>query len=223
MNISAIVYPLAAIPTRIALENKDWSKAANLSVSPSSIDWKNYPWHNAIIHFGRALGAANTNDFSSAQNEIDILKQLKTDLVGMKNPTSSIQIDQIEIQIKASQAWLNFNKGNQEEGLTLMRQAADMESKTSKHPVTPGDVIPADELLGEMLLKMNKYVEALSAFEKDLLAHPNRFNGIYGAAIAAKKSGDNKKARVYFEELLKLTESVKSKRSEIQEAKKYLS
>lgn len=223
MNMSAAVYPLAAIPTRIALENKDWPAAAKLCHQASSIEWKNYPWHNAIIHFGRALGAAHTQDFEKAENEIEKLKQLKLDLVNINDPTTSNQIDQILIQVKAAEAWLIFKRNNQEEGLTLMKEAAKMESKTSKHPVTPGDVLPADELLGDMLLEMNKYSEALDAYEKNLQAHPNRFNGVYGAALAAKNSGNEKEAKRYFENLLKLTISVKSDRSEISEAKKYLS
>ena len=73
-----------------------------------------------------------------------------------------------------------------------------MESKTSKHPVTPGDVLPSDELLGDMLMEANKYVKALEAYETNLKAHPNRFNGIYGAAMAAKQSGNKEKAIFVF-------------------------
>ena len=223
MNMTAIVYALSAIPTRLALENKDWSAAAQLSHQTTSIEWKKYPWYNAIIHFGRALGAAHTKDFEAAENEIATLKQLKIDLVNMNDPTSTNQIDQIMIQIKTAQAWLSFKRDNQEKGLALMKEAAEMESKTSKHPVTPGDVLPADELLGDMLLEMNKNSEALKAYENNLQAHPNRYNGIYGAAIAAKNSGNEKEAKKYFENLIKLTSSIESDRPEIAEAKKYLS
>ena len=223
MTLSAAAYPVVAIPTRIALENKNWSEAAKLSLHSVSIDWKNYPWQKAILHFGRALGAAHIHDFNAAENEIESLKQLKLDLVNMKDPTTSNEIDQISIQIKTAEAWLSFKRDNQEEGLALMKEAAEMESKTSKPPVTPGDVLPADELLGDMLLKMNKYFEALEAYEKNLQVHPNRFNGVDGAALAAKHSGNEKEAKRYFENLLKLTVSVESNRPEISEAKSFLS
>ena len=49
-----------------------------------------------------------------------------------------------------------------------------------------------------------------------------RFNGIYGAAIAAKGTGDEKKAIMYFEMLLKLTENTNSDRPEIEEAKEFI-
>ena len=55
-----------------------------------------------------------------------------------------------------------------------------------KHPVTPGAVIPARELLGELLLEMNKPSLALEAFQLDLKNNPNRRNGLNGVAIAAR-------------------------------------
>lgn len=222
MNITAATYPLASIPTRIALENKNWEAAARLELHGTTVQWENFPWQNAILHFGRALGAAHTQDFAAAEKEIEILKQLRLNLINKNDPTTSNQIDQIMIQIRSAEAWLSFIQGDQEEGLVLMREAAQMEGKTSKHPVTPGDVIPADELLGDMLLKMNRSDEALEAYEKDLKAHPNRFNGVYGAAMAAKNGGKKKEAAKYFEHLLELSMSNDSDRPERLEAQKYL-
>ena len=222
LNITAATYPLASIPTRIALENKDWDAAARLELHGTSIDWENFPWQNAILHFGRALGAAHTQDFAAAEKEVEILKQLRVDLMSKNDATTSNQVDQIMIQIVTAEAWLRFISGDQVEGLELMREAAQMEGKTSKHPVTPGDVIPAVELLGDMLLSMNRADEALVAYEKDLNAHPNRFNGIYGAALAAKNCGREKEAAKYFGELLSLCMSNNSDRPERLEAQKYL-
>ena len=113
-------------------------------------------------------------------------------------------------------------KENNEEALVLMKLAADLESKTSKHPVTPGEVLPADELLGDMLLLLNKPKEALIAYEENLEGHPNRFNGLYGAAIAANQSGNKDKALLYFKQLLKLTENVNSDRPELKVAKEFV-
>jgi len=100
-----------------------------------------------------------------------------------------------------------------------MQEATEIERHTSKHPVTPGEVLPAIELLGDMLLELNKPAEALAAYEENLIGHPNRFNGIYGAAIASKQSGDLEKAALYFNQLIELAKDVKSERPEIKEAK----
>lgn len=133
-----------------------------------------------------------------------------------------MQIEQVAIQIKTAKAWLAFKKGNKKEGLALMKEAAIMESKTSKHPVTPGDVLPAIELYGDMLMEALNYPEALKVYESNLKLHPNRFNGIYGVAKAAEKSGNTEKAISYFKKLLELTKGSNSNRKELGEAKKYL-
>ncbi|PHR72821.1 MAG: hypothetical protein COA67_03735, partial [Lutibacter sp.] len=60
-------------------------------------------------------------------------------------------------------------------------------------------------------------------YEINLLGHPNRFNGLYGAAVAAKKSGNKEKAAHYFQQLIDLTNGIESNRPELVEAKKYIS
>ena len=71
-----------------------------------------------------------------------------------------------------------------------MTSAADMEDATEKHPVTPCAVIPARELLGELLLEMNKPELAREAFELDLKIHPHRLNGLQGLAKASQRAGN---------------------------------
>lgn len=215
-------YPITSIPSRLALENKDWKRAAALELPEINLDWNNFPWQEAILHFSKALGAAHSNNFKSAENEIETLKILKQNLVDQNKSTNALQVEQIAIQIKTSEAWLTFKKGNTEEGLILMKEAAIMESKTSKHPVTPGDVLPADELYGDMLMETQNYPEALTAYEANLKTHPNRFNGIYGAALAAKNSENIEKAASYFNQLIELTKDSNSDRKELDEAKIYL-
>jgi tetratricopeptide (TPR) repeat protein len=73
-----------------------------------------------------------------------------------------------------------------------------------------------------MLLALNRPKEALVAYEENLKKHPERFNGIYGAAIAAKQSGNQEKAGYYFEQLIELTKNSNSSRPEVMEAKKFI-
>ncbi len=220
-NITAAIYPVTAIPARLALENKNWKLASKLELQEIGLNWQEFPWQKAILHFARALGAAHMSDFVSVENEIDTLQKLKQNLIDFNDLTKSIQIKQVAIQIKTAEAWLSFKRGNQAEGLKLMKEASMMENKTSKHPVTPGDVLPSDELLGDMLMEANKYAEALEVYETNLNAHPNRFNGIYGAAMAAKQSENKEKAVLYFEQLIELGENSNSDRLEILEAKEF--
>ncbi|MBK5278920.1 MAG: hypothetical protein JJE09_08665, partial [Bacteroidia bacterium] len=108
------------------------------------------------------------------------------------------------IQIKTSEGWIKLYEGNKAEALTLMNDAADMEDSTEKHPVTPGEVIPARELLGDMYLEIGEPVKALEAYQADLRRHPNRFNGLYGAGLAAEKSDNIKGAIHYYSQLLSI-------------------
>ena len=218
-NLSAISYPFAAIPVRIALENKQWEEAANLELHDSEIEWDKFPWQKSIVHYARALGATHIKDFESAEKEIDTLQALRQVLI---NRDKKYYANQVMIEIKSSQAWLSFAEGNQEKAISLMKEAADMENNTQKHGVTPGEVLPSTELLGDMFLAINKPQEALNAYKLNLKARPNRFNSIYGAAISAKRIGDDEKARQYFETLLTLTEGTNSDRPEIEEAKSFL-
>jgi hypothetical protein len=102
-----------------------------------------------------------------------------------------------------------------------MKIAAKLESETSKHHLTPREVSPTDKLLGDMLLALDQPKDTLVAYEENLKGHPNRFNGLYGAAIAVKKSGNRKKT-LYYKQLMKLTKNSKRNRPELNKAKTYI-
>lgn len=219
----ASTYALTAIPVRIALENKQWRDATHLDLPKVDFPWEKLSWEKAILHFGKSLGYSHLKEIDSAESELIILQGLHQNLLDSKdNYSRTYKADQVLIQINAAKAWIHLAKGNKSEALSFMKLAAKMESETSKHPVTPGEVLPADELLGDLLLALNKPSDALEAYEKNLVGHPNRFNGIYGAAIASKRSGDDEKAKIYFEQLLEQTKHSKSDRPELLEAKAFL-
>ena len=222
LNITAAVYPVAAIPARIALENKNWDQAAHLELQEIDLGWEQFPWQKAIHHFARGLGAAHGMDFAKAEKEIVILEDLHQQLKDQNDRSKSIQVRQVEIQIKTVQAWVAFKKKNPTEALTFMQEAVALERKTSKHPITPGDVLPARELLGDLFLAMNQPKEALIAYQENLAWYPNRFNGIYGAAVAAKKSGDTQIALAHYKQLIELTKGSNSDRFEIEEANAFI-
>jgi predicted Zn-dependent protease len=88
--------------------------------------------------------------------------------------------------------------------------------------VTPGAVLPARELLGELLLEVNEPRLALTELEASLANLPNRFNGLFSAARAAELSGDKSKASTFYAKLTALGESGDGSRPELQVAKKFL-
>ena len=181
-------YAFAAIPARFALERKDWKMAASLDLYPGNFPWKQFPWQEAIIHFARTLGNVHLNKLDDASKELEQLKLLYQALSTQKNKT--FEAAHIDVQVKAAEAWIEMKKGNKQVAKELMIAAADKEDAMAKHPVTPCAVIPARELLGEMLLEMKEPSLATDAFEQNLKLNPNRLNGINGLNIAKQQAAN---------------------------------
>jgi len=214
-----VAYAFAAIPSRYVLENKDWKEAAALQLYSANFKWNAFPWQEAIIHFTRVLGAVHTGNINEAKDELTKLNQLKDTLEKQKD---AYKTKQVAIQIKAGEAWLQFAQGNKAAGLNEMKLAANMEDSIEKHPVTPGEVLPARELLGDMLMQANQDKNALDAYEAVLIKSPNRFNALYNAAVASKKLNDQQKTTSYFKQLLHIADTTNSDRPEITVARLYL-
>ena len=215
----ASAYALIAVPCRLAIENKNWDLAAKLELPKTNLDWEKADWPVAILHFSRALGFSNLGETFKAEKELQSLISLRDKLSDADKPYES---GQVTIQIEAVRAWIEFSKGNSNKAVDYMKLASNLESKTSKAAVTPGEIIPADELLGDLYLALNKPKEALASYKLNLELRPFRFNGIYGAAKAAEKLEDIKLAKYYYNQLIKLTSEVNSSRTEINEAKDFL-
>jgi len=205
----------ATIPARYALERRAWGLAASLEPQPSP----RFPFTEAITHFARALGAARSGNAAAAQKDVDRLEALRDALTQAK---VGYWAEQVEIQRLAAAAWVALAQGRRDEALKLMRSAADLEDSTEKHPVTPGPLAPARELLGEMLLELKDAPGALREFEASMKKEPNRFNGTYGAARAAELAGDRSKAREHYTTLLTIAAKADTERPEIRQAKAYL-
>ena len=215
----ASAYALIAIPARLAVENKNWELATKLELPNTNLDWGKATWPKAILHFSRALGFTNTGNSLAAQKELEILISLRNRLNEAENIYES---GQVTIQIEAIKGWIEYSKGNADKAIEYMKLASNLESETSKAAVTPGEIIPADELLADLYLALNRPEDALKAYKLNLKGHPSRFNGIYGAAKAAQQLNDTKLTAYYFEKLIKLSENVNSSRPEIAEAKEFL-
>ena len=211
-------YALAAVPARYAVERRDWAQAAALSLPPLAFPWDKYPSASAMVTFSRALGAARTGDLSAAQAEIDRLGAAR-DAISQKD---KYWADQIEVQRQAAVAILAHVRGKNEEALAAMQSAAKLEAMMDKHPVTPSPIVPARELLGDLLLEMDQPTQALNEYEQSLTKDPNRFRSVYGAAKAAERAGDAAKAKTYYHQLAALGSNADGDRPELTEAKAYL-
>lgn len=218
-QIFQVAYALAAIPARYTLERRKWAEAAALKVPAEGFPWNKFAYAEANIYFARSLGASRSGDTAAASTALERLTAMQKSLAEAKEVYWATQV---EIQRGAAAAWVAYAQGKHDEALTLMRAAAELEDTTDKHPVTPGPVIPARELLAELLLEMKRPADALKEFEADLVVSPNRFNALYGAAKAAELAGDRQKASMFYAKLTALGERGDGSRTELQAAKKFL-
>jgi tetratricopeptide (TPR) repeat protein len=177
-------YATAAIPARYALERRKWAEAAALTLPPGSF-WTQFPFAEAHIAYARAIGAARAGDKTAAHKSVERLDELAR---SVKDPRFKYFADQAQVQRQAAQGWIAWIEGNKEEAIKLLRQAADQEDTLGKHPVSPGSILPIRDLLAEVLLETGEPAEALTQYEASLKIYPARYNGIYGAARAARKA-----------------------------------
>lgn len=208
-------YAFAAMPARYALERGDWAAAAKLILTPPDMAWNKFPHAEAILIFARGLGAARSGDLVAARLDVERLQALKAAMLAAK---MGYWPGQADFQIAAVQAWIALGEKRNDEALQLMRAAAAAEEASDKHPVTPGNVVPSRELLGEMLLALDQPGAALAEFERSLKRDPNRFRGLAGALRAAEAVGDREASRRHAISLLALGATRDSERPELARA-----
>ena len=212
-------YALAAIPTRYAFERNDWLAAANLSI-PNVPHWSTFPFLEALIEYGHALGRAHTGDLEGARKAIARMRQLRD---ATKEPKFDYFKSHLDLQMQAASAWILVAEGKKNEAVDLLRRAADSEDRLGKHPVSPGAFVPVREQLGALLLEMRQPTEAQREFEAALKIYPGRFRGLYGAAQAAEQAGDNEEANRYYTKLATQTSKAGSSRDELNHVREFLS
>jgi Tfp pilus assembly protein PilF len=220
--IFTVAFAATAIPARLALERRQWERAASLELQPhvrQLAPLANFRWGEAHIHFARAIGAARTGRIAPAREEVAKLRDIEQSLI--VPPGTYDWRTQVAIERQIAEAWLAHALGRSEDAVRLMRAAADRDDATEKHPVTPGAILPAREQLGELLLELERPAAALHEYEASLRRAPRRLAGLYGAARAARLAGDAAKARDYYRQMVQVTENGDGMRAEVQEARAF--
>jgi len=195
---AAAYFAMAANPARYALERGDWSSAAKLEVRQTA-----FPFADAITWFARGIGAARMGDTVLSADAVRQLEQLRDALTQRKEAYWS---QQVEIQRRGVEAWRAFARRARAEALSAMRATADLEATTEKNAITPGPIVPARELLGEMLLASGDARAAYKEFEGTLVTEPRRYRAVAGAMRSAKAAGNTAAAERYAAQLAQLSE-----------------
>jgi tetratricopeptide (TPR) repeat protein len=221
-NRPAMAFAFASIPARLALERRDWPAAARLALhQPAAFPWGDrYLYCDSLVRFSRALGAVRSGDRDTAQLELAELEAIGRRIDAVI--PGSYWAAQAEVQILTIRGWLAQAEGRPGDALAALRQAVDIEASTDKEAVTPGEVLPAGELLGELLNEQRRPRDALAAFEAQLAVSPNRFNGLYGAARSAEMAGEPVTAVRHYRNLLAAAAFADPGNPRVEEAKAFL-
>ncbi len=189
-------YALAAIPARYTLELGKWEEASHLLAQKGSV-----PWAQAITWMAVGVGSARSGNLKQAAQAERTLAELRDATAKLNNPYWS---KQVEVQRQEVAAWSTAQAGNATKAVELMTEAAELEESMDKNAVTPGAVVPAREMLGQLLLEQKHPQQALEAFQSVLKLAPRRFNTLYGAASAADAAGNGALSQQYFRELIEV-------------------
>src|SRR5262249_3117040 len=218
-------YAAAAIPSRYAVERQRWDEAASLTLPAANIEWKLFPHAEAALVFSRALGKARLGKFDLVQNDLARLEELQravSSSVEHEGVWQRFWATELQINHDMVKAWLLYRQGESDAALRLLRQAADKEDSMEKDPVMPGTIISARQLLGEMLLDVQRPREALEAFEATLRNEPARYRELFGAAQAAERTGDQERATFYYTQLIRQTQRTDGARQSPEVANEFL-
>jgi tetratricopeptide (TPR) repeat protein len=213
-----VAYALGAIPARYALERREWKEAAEL-VIPKTTAFPKFPFGEAHIEFAKAIGAARSGKPDVARQSIARLQALKGEI---KDERFAYFARQLDMQKTLAEGFLANAQGKGDEAIKLVRQAADTDDALGKHPVSPGSMYPARELLADLLLEKGAAKEALAEYEAALKLNPRRFTGLFGAGRAAEQAGQPALARKYYGELVDLARTGDGTRRDLIAAKAYL-
>ncbi len=199
-----VAYTYAASPARYVLERRQWKEASELKLLPAEFAWEAFPWAQTIHYFARGIGAARSNQLDNARQD---LQKIKTLQAGMADTTSPYWRAEVMAQADMVNAWILFAEGDVDGALQLAAAAAEREDEVDKHPVTPGEVLPARELYADMLFESGNYAKSLEQYREVLTGSPRRLNALLGAAGAASHTGDTKLAKNYYAQARAQTES----------------
>jgi len=218
-NQFAAAYAFAASPARLALERHDWKAAAALEVKPAWFPWNRFRNAEALVHYAKAIGAARGGDVAAARRSAEELATIRRVLPASRDYDWS---GSIGAHWEAATALIAFAAGKKDEGLRLLRTAAEHEDAVDKHPVTPGALLPVREMLADLLLENRAPADALKEYEAVLKTAPRRFNATAGAARAADEAGNRAKASEYAMQLLKIAKNAEASRPELAWARGYI-
>jgi tetratricopeptide (TPR) repeat protein len=142
------------------------------------------------------------------------VEELEAIQKALQSDHNKYEAESITDSLQQARAWIGHAEGNDQHAVEMLRTLAEKEDASG----ASGN----HEMLGDLLLEMNRPDQALTEYEADLKTAPNRFNGLYGAARAAEMADKSEKANSYYAQLVKVCDGSNSDRPELSRAKALL-
>jgi tetratricopeptide (TPR) repeat protein len=211
---SMSAYYRTKLPAFYALEMRDWAAAAALEPLKEA-----RPETKSLTYWARVIGQGHLRRAQQARADFVVydalMRQVEQGPRAYLASTTAARIERGEIE-----AWVAFAQEDSAAALKQMRESADLQDKVGQGEVD----IPAREMLADMLLELHQPAQARIEYERALELSPNRFNGLYGAGMAAEAAGDRTGALNYYAALLNSTDQgSKSRRPEFEHVKTFVS
>jgi tetratricopeptide (TPR) repeat protein len=180
---------------RNALELHRWKEAAALDIPKEKLEWQDY------TYWARAIGAARSGDPTGARAAVEKLVEIASEIRSSQTEKDQTGMPSMAMAIDPTEAagWLAYAERKPDQAVALLRSAAEREETRDDEPFAT----PAREMLADLFIELGRPQEALAAYKEVLKYYPNRFNALYGAAMAADLSGDRPAAVDFYSELIR--------------------
>jgi tetratricopeptide (TPR) repeat protein len=206
-----VVYAYFDMLTRLLVESGQWDAIERIPLVVPSRDFL------AVKLQWQAKAAAVHKDSKAA-------KEAATKLTALAREPGQHPFAQLIIGLQSTEAdaFAAEAAGDYGEAVAKLKEAVATEGAIDDLSQPPYPLIPANELLGELLLTLNRPADATVCFENALRRTPNRPMAVFGLARAAQALGDNEKARQRYQEFLDIWRTADSDRRELVVANAFL-
>ena len=219
----------AIMEARQTLATRQWQVPSDLEQLVERIldDPSQVRSHAAgAVLLAAGISAARLGDVAAAELAEQGAREVHEYLDAMGRENRSVT--QAAVTRKEIEAMARLAKGDSDAAVRLLQDATAIEETMVPPSGPPGErptdgpIKPSHELLGEVLLELDRPAEAAEQFADALLRMPHRPLSVLGAARAAAGSGDAATARAHYQEVVTLWDGSREGDT-VAEAKRFLS
>ena len=151
-------------------------------------------FNNRTEYLGVALNAIHTGDLSAAEETLESVREV-TERTRERSGADALATLQWSVTQREIEAALAMHRGDGEAAVAALRDAVSCLDGMDPPNELPDPIKPPEEMLGEVLLDLDRPEEALAAFEFALSRQASRAASLLGLARAHAALGHEAEAR----------------------------